>query len=338
MWRGNKKNKVAPKPVPLHAHSAYTVSWGHEMTYNHTKTATPKELHHWRGEMQAAGGGPASPWSKKAAGASTKFTQSFAGNFKDMSIAGATSLEERKELIEERRKKEEARLKKDFYQRIKDCQKLKKQIARQAKRKRARRNYQREKAALCIQRTWRMASGKHHVLAMKLEIASARVIQSLYRGRSARCCFVGLRQEAAAGMVQRGFRGHRGRRAARRRRGDRARRRFARGVVDGVRGDALVRLEHRRREEAATKIQECYRRWHLMRLLNDDGRPQTSEHDRNRAEALSRGGHAPRDAHMGGRLALLTGGGGAKFSHDASSSLLAKYSGGVLEGSMPGLV
>ena len=28
---------------------------------------------------------------------------------------------------------------------------------------------------------------------------------------------------------------------------------------------------------------------------------------------------------MGGRLALLTGGGGAKFSHDASSSLLAKY-------------
>ena len=32
-------------------------------------------------------------------------------------------------------RQEEARLKKDFYQRIKDCQKLKKQIARQAKRK-----------------------------------------------------------------------------------------------------------------------------------------------------------------------------------------------------------
>ena len=74
-----------------------------------------------------------------------------------------------------------------------------------------------------------------------------------------------------------------------------------------------------------------------MRLLNDDGRPETSEHDRYRAEALSRGGHVPRDAHMGGRLALLTGGGGAKFSHDASSSLLAKYgAGGTLMG-MPGL-
>jgi len=293
--------------------------------------------------MASGAGGPQSPWSKKAAGASTSFTQSFAGNFfQDMSIAGATSLEERKVLIEEKHKKEEARLKKEFYARIKDCQQLKKKIARQAKRKRARRNFAREKAALVIQRTWRMAHGKHHVLAMKLEIASARAIQSLFRGKTARCRFGALREEAAAGVVQRGFRGHRGRRSARRRRSDMQRRRYAVGVVDGARGDALVRLWRQRRAVAATKIQECYRRWHLMRLLNDDsGRPGTTDADaRARAEALSRGGHAPRDAHMGGRLALLTGGGGAKFSHDASSSLLAKYgdqAGGGLAG-MPGLV
>jgi hypothetical protein len=77
-----------------------------------------------------------------------------------------------------------------------------------------------------------------------------------------------------------------------------------------------------------TSLRTGYRRWFLLRLLND--RPDAGE-DRHRAEAeaMAHGDPTwrPRDGHMGGRLALLTGGGGAKFASDTSATLLQRYGG-----------